>query len=440
LSTLREERRKVEGFKRELPLCIELLDEAIKRAEEKLTYVPLEKGNDYVSVELSRRPTLEEFMPLKRRERDNDVEGAEDSCATKNSEQPEWMAEARLWNQTTSRHSSERTRDPEQEHSSVTSTQEQRLAGGGAFSPFQLNAMPVVSRPRPRSGGFCGDLNLRVQGERPATTLRAASEVEVVSTAAAEAAPPVSHSVLATTSGGAGNPNSSGNSSGNLSSARKARRCWSPELHRRFVSALQQLGGSHIATPKQLRELMKVDGLTNDEVKSHLQKYRLHTRRPSASSSPHEAGQQVVVVGGIWMPPAVSQSGSHSGVSDPSQFRHSASLPLDYFTACINNGTPAAAPPAPAAPMQVVHVHRQPIFESPQPGTSQSQNSPQGPLQVTSQLSGATQGSSSDTYESGEEEAKSQSTSWNLCRQNRTVESNQRGEPAEPKKLAHTSV
>lgn len=138
----------------------------------------------------------------------------------------------------------QRTRDPEQEHSSVTSTQEQRLAGSGAFSPFQLNAVPVVSRPRPRSGGFCADLNLGVQGERPATMLRAASEVEVVSTAA-EVAPPPPHSVLATTSGGAGNPNGSGNSSGNMSSARKARRCWSPELHRRFVSALQQLGGSH---------------------------------------------------------------------------------------------------------------------------------------------------------------------------------------------------
>jgi len=84
---------------------------------------------------------------------------------------------------------------------------------------------------------------------------------------------------------------------------RKARRCWSPELHRRFVNALQILGGAQgtsactpncctkcqthacvssktnntcflfakVATPKQIRELMKVDGLTNDEVKSHLQ-------------------------------------------------------------------------------------------------------------------------------------------------------------------------
>lgn len=28
-------------------------------------------------------------------------------------------------------------------------------------------------------------------------------------------------------------------------SQRKTRRCWSPELHRRFLHALQQLGGSH---------------------------------------------------------------------------------------------------------------------------------------------------------------------------------------------------
>ncbi|KAK9056686.1 hypothetical protein SSX86_024048 [Deinandra increscens subsp. villosa] len=52
---------------------------------------------------------------------------------------------------------------------------------------------------------------------------------------------------------------------------RKQRRRWSAELHRLFVDALQHLGGSQVATPKQIRELMKVDGLTNDEVKSHLQ-------------------------------------------------------------------------------------------------------------------------------------------------------------------------
>ncbi|KAH1057271.1 hypothetical protein J1N35_035336 [Gossypium stocksii] len=63
------------------------------------------------------------------------------------------------------------------------------------------------------------------------------------------------------------------------------------------------LGGHQVATPKQIRELMKVEGLTNDEVKSHLQKYRLHTRRPSLSPQP--AGSptsQLVVLGGIWVP------------------------------------------------------------------------------------------------------------------------------------------
>ncbi|KAI3902873.1 hypothetical protein MKW92_021513 [Papaver armeniacum] len=80
---------------------------------------------------------------------------------------------------------------------------------------------------------------------------------------------------------------------------RKQRRCWSPELHRRFVSALQQLGGSQVATPKQIRELMHVDGLTNDEVKSHLQKYRLHVNRvPCVSST--LGSHSVVIVGNSW--------------------------------------------------------------------------------------------------------------------------------------------
>jgi hypothetical protein len=39
-----------------------------------------------------------------------------------------------------------------------------------------------------------------------------------------------------------------GNDKGNEEQSqnnRKPRRCWSPELHRRFLHALQQLGGSH---------------------------------------------------------------------------------------------------------------------------------------------------------------------------------------------------
>ncbi|KAF2565526.1 hypothetical protein F2Q68_00024796 [Brassica cretica] len=53
---------------------------------------------------------------------------------------------------------------------------------------------------------------------------------------------------------------------------KELRRKWSEELHWRITDALQKIGGSQVATPKQIRDIMKVDGLTNDEVKSQLQR------------------------------------------------------------------------------------------------------------------------------------------------------------------------
>ncbi|OMO77186.1 hypothetical protein CCACVL1_15170 [Corchorus capsularis] len=52
---------------------------------------------------------------------------------------------------------------------------------------------------------------------------------------------------------------------------------WTPELHKKFVQAVDQLGIDQ-AIPSRILELMKVEGLTRHNVASHLQKYRMHRR------------------------------------------------------------------------------------------------------------------------------------------------------------------
>ncbi|OAY77111.1 Two-component response regulator-like APRR2 [Ananas comosus] len=52
---------------------------------------------------------------------------------------------------------------------------------------------------------------------------------------------------------------------------------WTPELHKRFVQAVEQLGIDQ-AIPSKILELMKVEGLTRHNVASHLQKYRMNRR------------------------------------------------------------------------------------------------------------------------------------------------------------------
>lgn len=68
------------------------------------------------------------------------------------------------------------------------------------------------------------------------------------------------------------------------SSQKKPRVVWSVDLHRKFVAAVNQLGIDK-AFPKRILDLMNVEGLTRENVASHLQKYRLFLKRISSVAS-----------------------------------------------------------------------------------------------------------------------------------------------------------
>ena len=62
------------------------------------------------------------------------------------------------------------------------------------------------------------------------------------------------------------------------SNSKKPRVVWSAELNAQFVTAVNQLGIDK-AVPKRILDLMGVQGLTRENVASHLQKYRLYLKR-----------------------------------------------------------------------------------------------------------------------------------------------------------------
>ncbi|ESQ35487.1 hypothetical protein EUTSA_v10008054mg [Eutrema salsugineum] len=260
IEALEEERRKIHVFQRELPLCLDLVTQAIEACKREVPETTVE--NAYGQPECSEQttgecgPVLEQFLTIKDSSTSNEEEQEEEDDELddehgnhdpdKDSEdknmKSDWLKSVQLWNQP----------DP-------LLLKEERS---------QREMMEtVVNR----------DESMR---KDPAT------------------------------SGGDGRKREAEKDGG----GRKQRRCWSSQLHRRFLNALQHLGGPH-ATPKQIRELMKVDGLTNDEVKSHLQKYRLHTRRPSqpAPNSGNSQTQHFVVVGGLWVPQSDYSTGKTTG-------------------------------------------------------------------------------------------------------------------------------
>ncbi|GJY11145.1 response regulator 12 [Tanacetum coccineum] len=75
-----------------------------------------------------------------------------------------------------------------------------------------------------------------------------------------------------------------GNEDDESSTQKKPRVVWSIDLHRKFVAAVNSLGIEK-AVPKRILDLMNVEGLTRENVASHLQKYRLYLKRISQQAN-----------------------------------------------------------------------------------------------------------------------------------------------------------
>ncbi|XWS70638.1 hypothetical protein CRYUN_Cryun03dG0063900 [Craigia yunnanensis] len=395
LSRLEEERLKIDAFKRELPLCMQLLTNAVEASRQQLQAYRANQGS---------RLVLEEFIPLK----NSSSENSEKSQNT--SDKANWMTTAQLWSQ---------GGNETKPQSSITSPKETDLGfnvsrklaldtkqrNGGAFLPFSKdrNSCPG-STLQPLSDLALASVNKDTEDKKCSETENGISCQRRENSGGVGNGGGVIEQGKGTGNTANGQTTNTNTSTNTIQPHRKARRCWSPDLHRRFVNALQMLGGTQVATPKQIRELMKVEGLTNDEVKSHLQKYRLHTRRPSPS--PQAAGAptpHLVVLGGIWVPPeyATAAAAAHSGASTLYGAHHPAAahapphfcaspVPQEFYT--------PAATPAPPPPQLHHHTfhHQLHMYKA----TSQAHSSPESDVRGT--------GDRSESIEDG----KSESSSW----------------------------
>lgn len=425
LKALEDERKKIDAFKRELPFCMQLLHDAIEASKEELAecrpsmrrrpriQVSCNFDKDLNLHSASDRSILEELVPLKKTRdtsslKDNEEDHTDKKKISKrtNGNKPNWTMGAPLWNPQAEVNGHRQDRFPNTGRQSPQPVEEQAFSSstklflhskersGGAFLPFSRNKQIVQPAPRPAAVSP-PDLGLSCRDPEVSPTSVCENSGIFHTPTKEKSREDMERQVK-------GN-GSLGDGSNVNQPARKARRCWSPELHRRFVNALQQLGGSHAATPKQIRELMKVDGLTNDEVKSHLQKYRLHTRRPSQASqttAPHAS--HLVVLGGIWVPPEYAAHAAAAVQQAPALYG-SANQPHSCQTSPREFHSPSPGP-------TLLHSS---LHSDQNTGPAHSQSSPQGPLHFNGQSSAGLHASGdAGREESVGEDDKSENSSW----------------------------
>ncbi|KAH7557105.1 hypothetical protein ACOSP7_026520 [Xanthoceras sorbifolium] len=112
---------------------------------------------------------------------------------------------------------------------------------------------------------------------------------------------------------------------------KRPRLVWTPQLHKRFVDAVAHLGIKN-AVPKTIMQLMSVDGLTRENVASHLQKYRLYLKRMQGLSG-GGGGAAAAAVNGSSAAASADPATDHLFASSPvpPHFLHPGRSNTDHF-------------------------------------------------------------------------------------------------------------
>lgn len=188
----------------------------------------------------SKTAILEEFIPLKHPTSESCGTGKESSLSDK----ANWMTSAQLWSQTSSEESKPQSSSMlccKEADIGLGLDSKQRNYGGGAFLPFSKQGVPEL-------GVASSEKQIREEKKctEPENNLkRESSGKGGGNDNGGDGEGSDRGKETSTVSSEAKRANSNSNTtSSTTQSHRKARRCWSPDLHRRFVNALQMLGGS----------------------------------------------------------------------------------------------------------------------------------------------------------------------------------------------------
>lgn len=144
--------------------------------------------------------------------------------------------------------------------------------------------------------------------------------------------------------GGGGGGGAGGGGEEQARTLKRPRLVWTPQLHKRFVDAVSHLGIKH-AVPKTIMQLMSVEGLTRENVASHLQKYRLYLKRMQGISS-----------GGVGSHASVSHSDEQLFASGPIPHHFLSQRPAPVGGGCGGGGG-GPDPFMPFVQVSALHQH-----------------------------------------------------------------------------------